>query len=127
MLSRIDHWLAVAGIETTARYHLDTVEGAAQMVASGLGWSLLPPLAFFRLVERGDRITSVRFPGVPIRRTISVVAREDEGAVIAKRIQQTALELINDIFIPSLRKHAPDAFEDIEVHDGRKDGVAVPA
>ncbi|MDL2398913.1 LysR family transcriptional regulator [Rhizobium mayense] len=118
MLSRIDHWLAAAGVETIARYHLDTVEGAAQMVASGLGWSLLPPLAFFRLIERGDRITSMRFPGVPIRRTISIVAREDEGAVIAKRIQQTALELINDIFLPSLKKHAPDAFDDIEVHDG---------
>lgn len=119
MLSSIDRWLAAAGIEAAARYHLDTVEGAAQMVVSGLGWSLLPPLAFFRLIERGDRITSVRFPGVPIRRTIVVVAREDEGASIAKRIQQTALGLINDIFLPSLRQNQPDALEDIEVYDGK--------
>ncbi|MDE1993780.1 MAG: LysR family transcriptional regulator [Rhizobiaceae bacterium] len=116
MLSRIDHWLAAAGVETTARYHLDTVEGAAQMVASGLGWSLLPPLAFFRLVERGDKIASFRFPGVPIRRTISVVAREDEGAPIARQIQKAALQLINDIFLPSLSAHAPEALEDVEVH-----------
>jgi DNA-binding transcriptional LysR family regulator len=115
MLSSIDRWLAGAGIRTSARYHLDTVEGAAQMVVSGLGWSLLPPLAFFRLIERGDRITSVRFPGVPSRRTIVIVAREDEGANIARRIQQTAIGLINEIFLPSLRRYQPDALEDIEV------------
>jgi DNA-binding transcriptional LysR family regulator len=116
MLSRIDHWLTAAGIETNARYHLDTVEGAAQMVVSGLGWSLLPPLAFFRLIERGDRITSVRFPGVPIRRTISVVAREGEGALIARQIQHAALELIDNVFLPSLKENEPDAFNDIEVY-----------
>jgi len=115
-LSSIDRWLAAAGIHTSARYHLDTVDGAAQMVVSGLGWSLLPPLAFFRLIERGERITSVRFPGVSSRRTISIVAREDEGAEIARRIQRTAINLINDIFLPSLRQHQPDALEDIEVY-----------
>ena len=61
----------------------------------------------------------MRFPGVPIRRTIVVVAREDEGAGIAKRIHQTALGLINDIFLPSLQRHQPDALEDIEVYDGK--------
>lgn len=120
MLSRIDHWLADAGAETSARYHLDTVEGATQMVSSGLGWSLLPPLATFRLIERGDPIVSVRFPGVPIRRTISVVAREEEGDIIATRIQKAALDLITGIFLPSVRKHSPDAFEDIEVYPERK-------
>ena len=115
-LANIDRWIAAAGIHTSARYHLDTVEGAAQMVVSGLGWSLLPPLAFFRLLERGDRITSVRFPGISSRRTIMIVAREDEGVNIAKRIQQTALGLLNEIFLPSLREHQPEALEDIEVY-----------
>jgi DNA-binding transcriptional LysR family regulator len=119
MLSRLDHWLVDAGVKTSARYHLDTVEGTALMVASGLGWSLLPPLAFFRLIERGDPIVSVRFPGVSMRRTISVVAREGEGSVIANRIQQAALTLINETFLPSLRRTSPDAYDDITVYPSR--------
>jgi DNA-binding transcriptional LysR family regulator len=116
MLSGIDRWLAASGVRPNARYHLDTIEGAAQMVASGLGWSLLPPLAFFRLIERGDPIVTMRFPGKPFLRTISVVAREGEGRIIAEQIRQAALTLIWDVFLPSLKRHSPDAYDDIEVY-----------
>lgn len=63
---------------------------------------------------------SLRFPGVPIRRTISIVAREEEGDVIATRIQKAALDLITGIFLPSVKANTLDAFEDIEVFKDAK-------
>lgn len=120
MISRIENWLTASGVTSSTRYHLDTIEGAGQMVASGLGWSLLPPLASFRLIERGDAIKSIPFPGPPLRRTISVVARKDEGAVIAERIWSAASDLIASVFLPSLQKHTPDALDEVEVHGNRK-------
>jgi DNA-binding transcriptional LysR family regulator len=116
MLSRIDHWLNSAGIKPPKRYHLDTIEGTVQMVGSELGWSLLPPLAVFRLIERGEPIKTFRFPGEPIRRTISLVSREGEGVQIAEKIRSVAIGLLKERFLPSVEKYIPDALSDIVIY-----------
>ena len=116
LLSRTDHWLNSAGINPQKRYHLDTIEGAVQMVASGLGWSLLPPLAVFKLIERGASIQTFPFPGEPIRRTVSIVSREGEGAHIAEKIRAVAVKLLKTHFLPSVQGNFPDAVSDIVIY-----------
>ncbi len=116
MMSRIDHWLNGAGIAPPKRYHLDTIDGTVQMVSSGVGWSLLPPLAVFRLIERGEQIKTYRFPGPPILRTVSMVSREGEGVQIAEKIRAVATSLLRERFLPSVKKNIPDAVSDIEIY-----------
>ncbi len=116
MLSRMDNRLNDFGIKPQQRFHLDTIEGAAAMIMSDLGWSLLPPLAVFRMLERAEPIRCLRFPGAPIRRTISVVAREREAPYLAERIYAAAAELLDEIFLPSLKRLLPDAYDETEVY-----------
>jgi len=116
MMSRIDHWLNGAGIRPPKRYHLDTIEGTVQMVSSEVGWSVLPPLAIFRLIERGEAIKTFKFPGEPIRRTVSLVSREGEGVHIAEKIRSVAADLLKERFLPSIKKNIPDALADIQIY-----------
>jgi DNA-binding transcriptional LysR family regulator len=116
VLSRIDRWLSDAGIKPPKRYHLDTSDGAVQMVRAGLGWSLLPPLAVFRLIERGEEIVTFRFPGDPIRRTVSIFSREGGGDHIAENIRTVAIDLLKTRFLPSVARLFPDALSDIRVY-----------
>lgn len=116
MMSRIDHWLNGAGIQPPKRYHLDTIEGTVQMVSAEVGWTLLPPLALFRSIERGEPIKTFRFPGEPIRRTVSLVHRAGEGERIADKIRTVATGLLKDVFIASLKKNIPDALSEVEIH-----------
>jgi DNA-binding transcriptional LysR family regulator len=123
LLSRMENALSDAGIKPQQRYHFDTIEGAAGMVKSDLGWCLLPPLAIFRMLERGEPIACLRFPGIPIRRTISVVSREHEAPHLADRIFATAAELLEEVFLPSLKRLMPDAEDDVEIYfRGRRGG-----
>jgi DNA-binding transcriptional LysR family regulator len=115
MMSRIDHWLSGAGIQPPKRYHLDTIEGTVQMVSEGIGWSLLPPLAVFRLIERGEAIKTFKFPGKAIRRTVSMVSREGEGVHIAERIRSVAVGLLKERYLPSVKNNMPDALADIVI------------
>lgn len=116
MMSRIDHWLNGAGIEPPKRYHLDTIDGTVQMVSAGVGWSLLPPLATFRLIERGEPIKTYRFPGDPIRRTVTLVHRAGEGEHIADKIRTVAIGLLKEVFMPSVKTNTPDAVPEIEIY-----------
>ena len=54
--SRIDRVLLDVGIVPPRRYHLDTAEAVLAMIAAGLGWTILSPLAVVKWLERKNEI-----------------------------------------------------------------------
>jgi DNA-binding transcriptional LysR family regulator len=115
MRSRFEKWFEIIGVMPEECFQLDTAEGAVQMVAAGLGWSLLPPLAIIRMLERGDPIRAVVLPGDVPRRLVSVVRRLGEGDAIAERISQIAAGFITETILPAIRLHLPDVHDQIQL------------
>lgn len=114
--SRIDQVLQKHGIVQQRRYHLDTNEAVLTMVAMGVGWTILPALAVFRSIERGDSIRALPFPGPAFHRTLRVVSQKNEGLHIATKIRDAALEALKLIFLPSVRVSMPDVARQITLH-----------
>jgi DNA-binding transcriptional LysR family regulator len=114
--SRIDHVLQKHGVVPQRRYHLDTNEAVLTMVGMGAGWTILPPLAVFRSIARGDGIRAVPFPGEPFRRTLRVVSRKNEGLQIATKIRDAAIDALKRLFVPSVRVSMPDIARQITLH-----------
>jgi DNA-binding transcriptional LysR family regulator len=114
--SRIDRILQKQGLIPQRRYHLDTNEAVLAMVAVGSGWTILPPLAVFKSIARGDRIRALRLPGKPFHRTINVVSQKSEGLHIAAQIRGAAMDALKEHFLPSVRKTMPDIADQITLH-----------
>jgi len=105
--SRTDRILQRHGLVPQRRYHLDTAEAVLAMVAVGSGWTILPPLAVFRSIARGEGIRALPFPGKPFHRTIRVVCQKGEGMHIATRIRDAAVDALKRHFLPSIRSNMP--------------------
>ncbi len=114
--SRIDQMLQRHGIAPQRRYHLDTNEAVLTMVAMGLGWSILPPLAVFKAIERGGDIRALPFPGKALHRTLYVVSRKNEGLQIAAKIRDAAIEALQRAFLPRVRTAMPEIARQITLH-----------
>jgi len=106
--SRLDHILQRHGVIPQHRYHLDTTEAVLAMVAVGLGWTILPPLAVIKSVERGDPIRALPFPGEAFHRTINVVSLKNEGLPIANQIRSASIDALKQHFLSRLRKLMPE-------------------
>jgi DNA-binding transcriptional LysR family regulator len=106
--ARFDRILARHGVVAQHRYHLDTTEAVLAMVAVGSGWTILPPLAVFKSLGRGDRIRALPFPGKPFHRTINVVSLRNEGLFIAKQILSASIDALDEYFLPELRALVPE-------------------
>lgn len=115
--ARFDRVLEQHGVVAQRRYHLDTTEAVLAMVAVGSGWTILPPLAIYKSLVRGDRVRALRFPGKPFHRTINVVSLKTEGLLIAKKIQVAAIEALSEHFMPRVRDLMPDCVDLITLHD----------
>jgi DNA-binding transcriptional LysR family regulator len=114
--SRIDHRLQQHGVVPQRRYHLDTNEAVLTMVGMGAGWTILPALAVFRSIERGDGIRALPFPGDAFHRTLHVVSRKNEGLQIATKIRDAAIDALRRLLVPSARVSMPDIARQITLH-----------
>jgi DNA-binding transcriptional LysR family regulator len=114
--ARIDRILQGRGLVPQRRYHLDTNEGVLAMVAVGSGWTILPPLAVFKSIARGDKIRALRFPGKSFHRTIRVVSQKAEGQHIAAQIHEAAIHALKTHFMESIRATMPDIADQITLH-----------
>lgn len=104
MTARLDRYLQEHGANLRSRYQFDTIDAALQMVASGLGWCLLTPLAVFRAIERGENIRVTAPPGRLINRTIEVACRRGEGRHVAEQIRNAAAAALRMHFLPVIAK-----------------------
>jgi DNA-binding transcriptional LysR family regulator len=117
MHSRFDQTLRAWGISPTHHYHLDTHAAVLEMVASGVGWTILPPLAVFRAITRGDRFRVAPYPETSMKRVMMVIAREGEGTQIVRVIHHAASEALSNKVLPVLRQHLPEIAAMMKLHD----------
>jgi DNA-binding transcriptional LysR family regulator len=117
MHSRFDQTLRAWGISPTHHYHLDTHAAVLEMVASGVGWTILPPLAVYRAVTRGERFRVAPYPEQSMKRVMMVIAREGEGAQIVRIIHAAASEALNSKVLPVLRQRLPEIAAMMKLHD----------
>jgi DNA-binding transcriptional LysR family regulator len=117
MNSRFDQTLRAWGISPTHHYHLDTHAAVLEMVASGIGWTILPPLAIYRAMTRGDRFAVAPYPEQSMKRVMMVIAREGEGTQIVRVIHTAATAALNNKVLPMLRQHLPEIAAMMTLHD----------
>jgi DNA-binding transcriptional LysR family regulator len=117
MHSRFDQTLRAWGISPTHHYHLDTHAAVLEMVAAEMGWTILPPLAVYRAITRGDRFRVAPYPEQSMKRVMMVIAREGEGTQIVRIIHAAATESLNNKVLPVLRQHLPEIAAMMMVHD----------
>jgi DNA-binding transcriptional LysR family regulator len=108
MNARFDQSLQAHGASPTRRYHLDTHAAVLEMVAAGVGWTILPPLALFRAITSGRRFRVAPYPEPSMRRVMMLIAREGEGATVAQHILTAATDALQRTVLPGLRAHLPE-------------------
>ena len=108
MNARFDQSLQAKGTSPTRRYHLDTHAAVLEMVASGVGWTILPPLALFRTLSMGGRFRTAPYPEPSMRRVTMLIAREGEGTAVAQHILTAATEALERTVLPGLTAHLPE-------------------
>jgi DNA-binding transcriptional LysR family regulator len=118
--TRFDHALERLGVIAQHRYHLDTTEAVLAMVAVGSGWTILPPLAVIKSMQRGEPIRSLRLPGKPLYRTINVASLKNEGDQLAQQIRSASIGALRQHFMPPLRKFMPDVAKLTTLHGTAK-------
>jgi DNA-binding transcriptional LysR family regulator len=118
--SRFDRALETRGVIAQHRYHLDTTEAVLAMVAVGSGWTILPPLAVIKSIQRGDPIRALPFPGKPFQRTINVVSLKNESRPLAQRIRSASIDALKKHFMPSLRELMPKIARLTTLHSAAK-------
>jgi DNA-binding transcriptional LysR family regulator len=108
MSRQIHVYLEREHVAVPVRYRFDTIDGVIAMVAAGLGWALVTPLSFMKSVNLASRIRCLKLPGKPLRRTMILAMRQEEGEAIAPAIRQATGELLRDVFLPEARRLLPD-------------------
>ncbi len=116
MNARFDQTLRAWGITPTRRYHMDTHAAVLEMVASGIGWTILPPLAVYRALTQGSRFRIAPYPESSMRRVMVVVARDGEGGEIVQHIYDAATDALRNKVLPVLRQHLPEVAAMITLH-----------
>ncbi|MEB3047488.1 LysR family transcriptional regulator [Rhizobium mulingense] len=90
----IDAWFAAAGVDCKPRMEFGSVEAIKELVAAGLGWSILPGLALRR--ERAGFLTTA--PVQPrLSRTLGIVVRRDKHLTRALRETMRCLREFADM------------------------------
>jgi DNA-binding transcriptional LysR family regulator len=117
MHSRFDQTLRAWGISPTHHYHLDTHAAVLEMVASGIGWTILPPLAVYRAITRGDRFRVAPYPEQSMTRVMMVIAREGEGTQIVRTIHAAATQALRNKVLPVLKQYLPEVAAMMTLHD----------
>jgi DNA-binding transcriptional LysR family regulator len=115
MSRQIQVYLEREHVEIPVRYRFDTIDGVVAMVAAGLGWALVTPLSFMKSVNLAARIRCVKLPGKPLRRSMMLAMRQEEGGAIAPAIRQATLDVLQDTFLPEARLLLPGISEEIVI------------
>jgi DNA-binding transcriptional LysR family regulator len=117
MISRFDQTLRAWDIEPTHRYQMDTHAAILEMVAAGAGWTILPPLAVHRAVARGDKLRVAPYPEPAMKRTVLLISRTGEGAVLMSDIHSEATKVLQGAYLTNVRSFMPGVADMIELHE----------
>jgi len=117
MNSRFDQTLRAWGIEPTHAYKMDTHAAVLQMITAGAGWTILPPLAVYRAIARGERLRTAPYPEPTMKRVIVLVSRVGEGAVLMSDIHAESVRALRGDYMANVRSFMPDVADMIALHD----------
>lgn len=116
MNSRFDQTLRAWGISPNHRYQMDTQAAVLEMVAAGIGWTILPPLSVYRAIARGAPIRVAPYPEPSMQRVMMVIARAGEGPHILRLIHDAATEALESKVLPVVREVLPEIADLITLH-----------
>ncbi|WP_158746301.1 LysR family transcriptional regulator [Acidisphaera sp. L21] len=117
MNSRFDQTLRSWGITPRRRYHMDTHAAVLAMVAAGFGWTIMPPLAVYRAIARGERFAIAPYPDPSMKRVMMIAARDGEGAHVVRHIHEAATLELRSSVIPVIRTHLPEVAHLMTLHE----------
>jgi DNA-binding transcriptional LysR family regulator len=102
-------------IDAPRQYEFYDYDTVLAMVAEGLGWSIMTPLAL--LHGRADlrKVRPIVFPGPEFRRRISLVARADEFGQIPEKLANLSREILERHYLPEISALRPWLADKIEV------------
>ncbi len=94
----IERHLRRTRVEARGRLEFDDPEAVMATVANNHGWSILTPLS--SMLGRGSwpKLKFLPLPAPATSREIYVIAREKELGEIPKKIAETAIESLNEVF-----------------------------
>lgn len=115
MSRQIRLYLERERIDAPMRYRFDTIDGVIAMVAAGLGWALVTPLSFMKSINLAPRVRCVPLPGRPLRRTMMLAMRQEEGNAIAPAIRKATRDLLRDVFLPEAQQLLPEIARQIVI------------
>jgi DNA-binding transcriptional LysR family regulator len=117
MNSRFDQTLRTFDVEPTHRYQMDTHAAILEMVASGAGWTILPPLAVHRAIARGEALRVAPYPEPTMKRTIHLISRVGEGAILMADIHKEATRVLKNAYLANIKSFMPAVAGKIELHE----------
>jgi hypothetical protein len=66
-------------------------------------------------VNQASRLRCLPLPGKPLRRTMMLAMRQEEGEAIAPAIRQATSDLLRDVFLPEARQLFPEIARQIVI------------
>jgi len=115
-------YLRHAGIRAPRRLEFDTADVVLAMVAGGIGWALTTPLCALHGAVHLSRLRLVPLPGGGFRRTLWMVAREQELLDLPARVAASATAVLRRDCLPRLRARVGWVIPQVEIgdeHDGK--------
>ena len=76
------------------KFDLESAGALLGMVAAGLGWAVVTPLAVLQAANLGPRVTLLPFPGPSFSRTITLIAPRHKEAELPLRIANASRRVV---------------------------------
>ena len=103
---QIDAHLSDSNIRLSHKFELDSYHAVLALVAQGVGWTILTPLALKRAQRFAPDLDVFPLPFKPLSRTITLAARKDVLGYMPIEVAGHLKTLLKDIVVdPMLRDH----------------------
>ena len=98
--------LTSENLRPQARFELDSYHAIMAMVAQGVGWTIATPLGVLRAGRFVDEVTMVPLPMAPLRRSISLVARQDLLGAMPRQTASRLRPIVEELIVgPALARY----------------------
>ena len=101
----------------------DSSDDVMGMVAENRGWTITTPSHVVHALRPETRLQIMPLPGPGLRRTVFLIAREDELGVLPHRIATLVREIIRTKHLPRLCKLAPWLREQLTFHPAQSSSL----
>jgi DNA-binding transcriptional LysR family regulator len=105
--AQIDRHLRWLRIDVPKRNEFDSSESVAAMVAEGVGWAIMTPLALAQAPTTFPRIAVMPLPGPELSRALYLVHRTGEFGSLPERIATRCSQILRDTVASKLQQFTP--------------------